>query len=224
MKVLEVKNLSISFGDMPVISQLSFSIDSGDFLCIVGENGSGKSTLLKAITGEIKYKGKIDFVGIEQKQIGYISQKSKIDEKFPATAEEIVASGSLNAPTFGFCYSRTIRERVSKSLKALSIEKLAKRSFSELSGGQKQKVLLARALMATDKLIILDEPSNNLDQKSRTELYKNLEKLNSEGMTVIMVTHDLDHGNLIGNKILSLSKNMPFFGTTQEYVERIHHD
>ena len=78
--------------------------------------------------------------------------------------------------------------------------------------------------MATDKLIILDEPSNNLDQKSRTELYKNLEKLNSEGMTVIMVTHDLDHGNLIGNKILSLSKNMPFFGTTQEYVERIHHD
>jgi zinc transport system ATP-binding protein len=224
MTVLKVENLSISFGDVAVISKLSFELEEGDFLCVVGENGSGKSTLLKAITGEIQAKGKIKFEGIKQNQVGYISQKSKIEEKFPATVEEIVASGSLNSPNFGFFYNRKIKAKTRDALKALKIEKLAKRSFGELSGGQKQKVLLARALMATEKFIILDEPSNNLDQKSRQELYDNLRALNEQGMTVIMVTHDLDHGNLIGNKILSLSKNMPFFGSTSDYVERIHHD
>ena len=105
----------------------------------------------------------------------------------------------------------------------LKIQNLADRSFSELSGGQKQKVLLARALMATKKLIILDEPSNNLDKKSRAELYELLNQINKHGIAIIMVTHDLDHGNLIGNKILSLSGKLPFFGTVDEYVERIHH-
>ena len=224
MSVLKVENLSISFGGAPVISKLSFELEEGDFLCIVGENGSGKSTLLKAITREIPAKGKIKFDGIKQDQIGYISQKSKIEEKFPAAVEEIVASGSLNAPSFGLFYNRKIKSKTLEALRTLKIEKLAKRSFSELSGGQKQKVLLARALVATEKLIILDEPSNNLDQKSRQDLYSNLRTLNERGMTIIMVTHDLDHGNLIGNKILSLSKNMPFFGNTSEYVERIHHD
>ena len=107
----------------------------------------------------------------------------------------------------------------------LGISKLEKQSFSELSGGQRQKVLLARALMATDKLLFLDEPSNNLDQKSKESLYELVQKLNAEhGITIVMVTHDLDHGNLIGNKILSLAPKDYFFGTTEEYVRKVHHE
>ena len=224
MNVLEVKKLNISLGSERIISNLSFSLEAGDFLCVVGENGCGKSTLLKAITGEIACSKSIKFNGVKPNEIGYISQKSKIDEKFPASVIEIVASGSLNAPSFGFCYSRTIKQKAIAAMKCFGIEKLSNKCIAELSGGQKQKVLLARAMMASEKLIILDEPSNNLDQKSRRELYSYLNKLNANGMTIIMVTHDLDHGNLIGNKILSLSKSTPFFGTTEEYVERIHHD
>ena len=223
MKLIDVKNLNIKYGEHVVISKLSFSIEEGDFLCIVGENGCGKSTLLKAITGEIEAGSAIKYSGIKKNQIGYISQKAKIDEDFPASVEEVVRSGSLNAPSFGIFYNAEQKVKAKRALETLGIEKLAKQSFSNLSGGQKQKVLLARALAATEKLIILDEPSNNLDKKSRADLYDLLQKQNKDGMAIVIVTHDLDHGNLIGNKILSLSKNLPFFGSTKEYVRRVHH-
>ncbi len=98
-------------------------------------------------------------------------------------------------------------------------------SFSELSGGQRQKILLARTLMATKKILILDEPSNNLDHKSKNDLYRIIKKLNEEQkIAVLMITHDLDHCNLIGNKILSLHNKEYFFGTTEEYIKRVHNE
>lgn len=222
-KLIDINNLNIKYGEHVVISKLSFVIEEGDFLCIVGENGCGKSTLLKAITGEIESGKSIKYCGLSKNQIGYISQKARIDEFFPASVEEVVNSGSLNSPSFGIFYTEKQKAKAKRALKTLGIEKLAKENFGSLSGGQKQKALLARALTATEKLIILDEPSNNLDKESRSELYSLLQDLNREGMTVIIVTHDLDHGNLIGNKILSLSKNLPFYGATAEYVRRVHH-
>lgn len=223
MSILEAKNLSIVIDENKIISNLSFKLDEGDFLCIVGENGSGKTTLIKAIIGEIQAKKGLKFSNLKQSEIGYISQRSQISENFPASVNEIVCSGSLNSSSFGLRYSKETKDKAKQALSDLKIQNLADRSFSELSGGQKQKVLLARALMATKKLIILDEPSNNLDKKSRAELYALLNQINKHGIAIIMVTHDLDHGNLIGNKILSLSGKLPFFGTVDEYVERIHY-
>lgn len=223
MTILEAKKLSVAINSNIIISNLSFNLEEGDFLCVVGENGSGKTTLIKAIIGEIPIKGEIKFESLKRSEIGYISQRSQVSDNFPASVFEIVCSGSLNKSSFGPSYSKEIKTKAKQTLAELKIQKLANRNFSELSGGQRQKVLLARALMATTKLIILDEPSNNLDKKSRAELYDLLNQINQRGVSIIMVTHDLDHGNLIGNKILSLSGKLPFFGTVEEYVERIHH-
>ena len=122
-------------------------------------------------------------------------------------------------------YSKEQRENALKNLKLLGIDKLKNKSFCDLSGGQRQKVLLARSLSATTKVLILDEPSNNLDSKSKADLYKTITELNKEhGITIIMITHDLDHDNLIGNKILSLREDGVFFGTVDEFVRMVHND
>ena len=222
--ILTVKKLQVSYDKVNVFSNLSFEVREGDFICIVGQNGAGKSTLIKTLLGSIKQsKGEIIFHNLKRKFIGYMPQESKVDKNFPASVSEIVYSGTLNRiggvrPFYG----REEEKVVSECLKELKISDLTKRHFADLSGGQRQKVLLARALAATSKLLILDEPSNNLDFKSKMELYDNLLKLNKKGITILMVTHDLDHKNLIGNKILALSGKEYFFGETCEYVERIH--
>jgi zinc transport system ATP-binding protein len=222
MSLIKVKDLSVKYGNNKIIENLSFNVDDGDILCIVGPNGSGKSTLLKAIIGEIKpNKGSIKFEqAIKQNHIGYLPQHAQIPDNFPATAYEIVSTGVLNQTHFVRKEHRTIIE---KALKTLKIENLKKRSYSELSGGQRQKVLLARALCSSSKILILDEASNNLDYNSKTTFYETLKSLNKkEHLTIIMVTHDLDHNNLLGNKILSIDKDNPFFGTTEDYVRRVH--
>ena len=152
-------------------------------------------------------------------------QETKVDNNFPASVFEIVLSGTLNKLGFKLFYTKKEKQIVLDNLKLLNILDLKNKNFCDLSGGQRQKVLLARAISATTKLIILDEPSNNLDSKSKKDLYKAINHLNKkENMAVIMITHDLDHDNLIGNKILSLREDEIFFGTTEEFVRRIHHD
>lgn len=223
MSLVSVSKVKLGYNNIPVVDGLSFDVEEKDFICIVGPNGAGKTTLIRGILGLIPLmSGKIKF-GLNENQIGYMPQETTVDANFPASVFEIVLSGSLNKP--GIFYSAETKTRASGTLKLLGISKLEKQSFSELSGGQRQKVLLARALMATDKLLILDEPSNNLDQKSKESLYELVQKLNSEhNIAIVMVTHDLDHGNLIGNKILSLTPNDYFFGTTEEYVRKVHHE
>ena len=207
--ILTVKKLQVSYDKVNVFSNLSFEVREGDFICIVGQNGAGKSTLIKTLLGSIKQsKGEIIFHNLKRKFIGYMPQESKVDKNFPASVSEIVYSGTF--------YGEEEGKVVSECLKELKISDLTKRHFADLSGGQRQKVLLARALAATSKLLILDEPSNNLDFKSKMELYDNLLKLNKKGITILMVTHDLDHKNLIGNKILALSGKEYFFGETCE--------
>ena len=222
MSLIIVKNLSVKYNNRDVISNLNFQLNSGDFLCVVGPNGSGKTTLLKTLLGEIKpTSGKIIFdKSIKSNFIGYMPQENRIDRNFPATAYEIISTGTLNR---GLFINKNSTEIIQSNVKLLGIEKIVKQSFSELSGGQRQKVLLARALCATRQLLILDEASNNLDYSSKISFYKTLKNLNSkQNLTIIMVTHDLDHQNLLGNKILSLDHDTPFFGDTTEYVRRIH--
>ena len=152
-------------------------------------------------------------------------QETKIDNNFPASVFEITLSGTLNKLGNKIFYTKNEKKIALDNLKLLGIDNLKNKKFNDLSGGQRQKVLLARSLCATSKLLVLDEPSNNLDSKSKKELFKIINDLNkNKNITIIMITHDLDHNNLIGNKILSLREDDIFFGTTDEFVRRIHHD
>lgn len=226
MNLIEIKNLTLGYDKKKVLCNLSFNIEENDFLCIVGPNGSGKSTLIKGILGLIKpLEGKVIYNNLKQNFIGYMPQELKVDSNFPASVYEIVLSGTLNGLGIKPFYGKIEKEKANEALKTLKIENIKDKSFTELSGGQRQKVLLARSLCATTKLLILDEPSNNLDSKSKKELYKTVVDLNkNKGITVIMITHDLDHNNLIGNKILSLREDKIFYGTTEDFVRSVHHE
>ena len=223
-EILELDKVKLGYGKNVVIRELSLKILEGDFVCVVGPNGSGKTTLVSGILGLLKpMSGKVILNGFSQKQIGYIPQENEIDVNFPATVFEIVLTGTLNQGRN--IYNSAMKEQAIQALKTVEILKLKDKSFDELSGGERQKVLIARALVAASKMLILDEPSNNLDQKSRKKLYELLQKLNRDlKMTIIIITHDLDHGNLIGNKILSLRDEGIFFGTTKEFVRKVHHE
>ena len=226
MSLIDVKNLTLGYDKHIVLKNINFSIEENDFICVVGPNGSGKSTLIKGILGLIKpIKGKVVYNNLKQNFIGYMPQETKVDSNFPASVMEIVLSGTLNSLGFKSFYKKEAKEAALSNLKLLGIEKLKDRSFCDLSGGQRQKVLLARSLCATSKLLILDEPSNNLDSKSKKELYETITDLNkNHGITIIMITHDLDHDNLIGNKILSLREDNIFFGSVDEFVRMVHND
>lgn len=226
MELIEIKNLTLGYEGQIVLKNINMTIEENDFICIVGPNGAGKSTLVKGILGLIKpKKGKVLYKELKQNFIGYMPQETKIDSNFPASVYEIVLSGTLNRLGLRSFYTKKEKDIANKNLKLLGIEKLKDKCFCDLSGGQRQKVLLARSLCATSKLLILDEPSNNLDSKSKKELYKTIIDLNkNHNITIIMITHDLDHDNLIGNKILSLRENNVFYGTTEEFVRRIHHE
>ncbi|MBR3204386.1 metal ABC transporter ATP-binding protein [Candidatus Saccharibacteria bacterium] len=220
MDLLSVKNLNIVYDKNTIISSANFSIKKGDFVCVVGSNGSGKSTLIKTLLGLIfPASGKIIFdKTIKKHSIGYLPQESKIDQSFPATVLEIVLSGTLEKSSKKFFYKKSDKNCAEDCLKNLNIEKLKTKCFSELSGGQKQKVLLARALASTSDLLFLDEPSNNLDYKSRKEFYSLLKSLNENGLTIIMITHDIDSDDLIGNKIISIKDGKVKSSTTKEFL------
>ena len=226
MSLIDIKNLSLGYDGNIVLKNVNLKIEENAFLCVVGPNGSGKSTLIKGILGLIKpISGTITFNNLKQNFIGYMPQETKVDSNFPASVLEIVLSGTLNKKRMSLFYTKEDKKLAIKNLKILGIKNLKNKHFSELSGGQRQKVLLARSLCATSKLLILDEPSNNLDSKSKKNLYDILTNLNKNyNITIIMITHDLDHNNLIGNKILSLREDDIFYGTTEDFIKKVHHE
>jgi zinc transport system ATP-binding protein len=221
-RAILVKNLTLGYGKNKVINSADFEIFEQDFVCVVGANGAGKSTLIKAILGLIPFKtGQILFgENISRREIGFLPQEAKIDLNFPATVFEIVMSGNLGRMGKRIFYRKDDKERAVEILKKLGILKLKNVSFFELSGGQKQKVLLARALIATSKILILDEPSNNLDFKSRKDFYKILKDLNKAGLTIVMITHDIDADDLIGNKVINIKEGDVILETTAKFLRR----
>jgi len=220
MSLLTLKKLRLGYDDKTIIKDASFALEQGDFACVVGTNGCGKSTLIRGILGLIKpQSGTIKYDNLDHTQIGYLPQETRVDANFPATVEEIVLTGCLGHMKMRPFYCHSEHKHVHESLKKLGIDALAKKSFVDLSGGQKQKVLLARSLSATKKLLILDEPSNNLDFKSRKDFYATLGKLNKEhGLTIMMITHDLDADDLIGNKVIAIKDGAVNITTTKEYL------
>lgn len=218
MNLIDVKNITMGYEGMPVLSNLSFTIEQGDYLCIVGENGSGKTTLMKGILGlNSPVKGSIVYNGVNKNQIGYLPQKKNIQKDFPASVMEVVLSGCVNRK--GHIYhNKADREVALKNLSMVKMENMKKRSFSQLSGGQQQRVLLARALCATEKLILLDEPVTGLDPLATVDMYSLIKEINKLGITVIMVTHDINSAVRQASHILHISSNSNFFGTAHQYI------
>ncbi len=220
MAQIECKNLAIGYGNTIIKSDIIFSVNEGDYLCIIGENGCGKSTLMKTILGlQNPIDGEIKFSdGTKKTDIGYLPQQTQLQRDFPASVTEVIMSGFLNKNGLKPFYSKKQKAEFETILQNLKIEKLRKRCYRELSGGQQQKVLLARALCATDKIILLDEPVAALDPTASEEFYELLAKVNSNGTTVIMISHDVNKAVEYATKVLSL--NSPyFFGTREEYFE-----
>ena len=227
MAILKVNQLSLGYENQVVINNISFEVNNKDFVLVIGSNGVGKSTLIKGILGIIKpISGEITR-DLNSKNIGYMPQETKVDKNFPASVMEIVLSGLINKMGRRPFYNKEDKDKAREALRILKIENLEKKIFSELSGGQRQKVLLARSLCATTNLLILDEPSNNLDQESKVDFYCTLKHLNEgHGITIIMITHDIsrDRDAFIGNKVLELRSDGYFYGSTDEYMEELGYD
>ncbi len=220
MALLNVSGVSLGYEGNPIVSNLDFRVEKGDYLCIVGENGSGKSTLMKTILGQKHLiNGKIEFSdGLKQNEIGYLPQQTEVQKDFPASVREIVLSGCINSCGFRPFYSKSQKALADKNMKKLGIYDIAKKCYRELSGGQQQRVLLARALCATKKLLVLDEPVAGLDPLVTQNLYRLISQINREGITVIMVSHDINAAAEYATHILHISHEPLFFGTKEDYV------
>ena len=218
--VFECNNVTLGYENRIVANNLSFSLNEGDYLCIVGENGTGKSTLIKTLLGLIKpLDGKINVDTGKRtiKGIGYLPQQTESQKNFPASVWEVVLSGVLNSGHKSPFYSKADKKEAKKNLEKLGILDLKKRCYRELSGGQQQRVLLARALCAIDNALILDEPVTGLDPAAAKDFYEEIKKSNNEGVTIVMVTHDIKNALEYATHILHLEQENDFFGTVKEY-------
>lgn len=217
------RDLDIGYDGKRVVEGLSFSVDTGDYLCIVGENGSGKSTLMKTLLGLMSpVSGKVELAeGIKNGEIGYLPQATAVQKDFPASVREIVVSGCLSQSGLRPFYSKGERQKAADNMERLGISDISKKCFRELSGGQQQRVLLARALCAGRQLILLDEPVSGLDPNATADMYDTIQRLNSEeGITVVMISHDIAAAVKYAGRILHIGhKRAMFFGETAEYVK-----
>lgn len=201
-----------------VAKGLDFTVAEGDYLCILGDNGAGKSTLVKAILSlHEPLSGSLEFT-FPRSEIGYLPQRTEVRRDFPSSVWEVVLSGCVNSLSHRLFYGRKDRMTAEANLERMEISDLRKQSFSNLSGGQQQRVLLARALCAAKKVLLLDEPVAGLDSHTSSELYRLIDDLNRDGMTVIMVTHDVHPALNSAGKILHLGRSF-FFGLRDEYFK-----
>ncbi len=218
MDQLTCKNLKLGYENITLTEDLSFSVEKGDYLCIVGENGAGKSTLMrtllrlqKPLAGTIEYND-----DLTASKIGYLPQQTIVQKDFPASVYEVVLSGCQNSLGVHLFYSKAAKKRAYDNMERLGISDLAKWCYRDLSGGQQQRVLLARALCATEKMLLLDEPVAGLDPLVTNEMYELIKKLNDEGITVIMISHDIVSSVKYAKHILHIGNEF-FFGTVEDY-------
>ncbi len=222
MPLIQVKNLTIGYDQKAVIQNLNFKVEEGDFLCVVGENGAGKSTLIKTLLNlKEPMSGKVILdENLKPNEMGYLSQQTSIQKEFPASVFEVVLSGYLNQCGLRPFFLKRERKGALENLKRLGIEELKNCCYRELSGGQQQRVLLARALCATQKVLLLDEPEAGLDPVATAELYELTKTLNKElNITIIMISHDIKAIKNVATHVLHLNKEMNFYGSYRAYSE-----
>ena len=214
------KDLELGYEGSTIVSGLNFTVNAGDYLCIVGENGSGKSTLMKTllrlrqpVSGTLETGD-----GLAVNEIGYLPQQTLVQRDFPASVWEIVLSGCLNKCGLRPFYNKAEKQRALDNMEKMNILDLKDRCYRELSGGQQQRVLLARALCAAEKILLLDEPVAGLDPKVTAEMYETIASLNKEGITIVMISHDIQAALRYADHILHIGHEL-FFGTKKEFLE-----
>ena len=220
MAIIELKNVTMSYEGSKVINELSISIEKGDYVCIVGENGSGKTTLIKGLLGLKGFDGgEIIFgEGLRKNEIGYLPQQSEMQRDFPASVKEVVRSGRINRKGLLAFFGAKDRKICDNAMKKLEIDHLAQKCYHELSGGQQQRVLLARAICASEHLLILDEPVSSLDVGAAEEMYEVIKKLHDEGMTIIMISHDIEKALASADYVLHLGNQKAlYYGKSKDY-------
>ena len=217
--IITVDNLNFKYGRNEVLKNISFEVEEGDYVGIVGPNGSGKTTLIKILLGLINsYEGQIHQNIVDRNSIGYVPQKGVTNDRlFPATVKEIVITGLLSKKRGTKFYSKEDYNRVDTILNKLKIEDLKDKKIGNLSGGQQQRVLLARAMVSSPSILILDEPTSALDPEIREEFYKLLKELNKENVTIILVSHDILSIEKYISKILYLDKKLVFYGSYEDF-------
>ena len=220
---IECQNLTVGYDGRAILKDINFTVNRGDYLCIIGENGAGKTTLLRTLLGlQPPVSGKILFGdGLERKGCGYLPQQTVIQRDFPASVSEIVLSGCQNRCGLRPFYRKEEKEYAHKMLEKLGIAHLAEKCYRELSGGQQQRTLLARALCATQEMLFLDEPVSGLDPAATEKMYRLIEQINREDhITILMISHDIKAAVAYADHILEIGKHI-FQGTAKEYLERI---
>lgn len=220
MAILEVKKLYTSYNGHSALENISFSINEGEYVCLVGENGSGKSTLIKTIVGLHKKDSGDIILNEKLENISYLAQNNLTDLDFPATAKEIIMTGVQRHKVLPF-YKKEDYKNFDEVCNLLKIKDFVNKRIGDLSGGQRQRIMLARALIRKPKMLILDEPFSGLDINITKELYEMLDKLNKENkMTIIMATHDLDELNQDNVRVIALAKTLNFDGNINEWKGR----
>ncbi len=220
MAQISCKDLAIGYDSRIIVDNLNFEVNTGDYLCIVGENGAGKSTLMKTLLNlQNPVRGTITTGdGLRVGEIGYLSQQTAIQRDFPASVREIVLSGCQVKSGLRPFYNSAEKKLAEENMEKMGVLSMAKRSYRELSGGQQQRVLLARALCAAGKVLLLDEPVSGLDPKVTADMYHLIKSLNDEGVTIIMISHDIHAAIKYASHILHVGRPL-FFGTKSEYIE-----
>ncbi len=221
MVLLKCGGVKLGYNDKTVIEDLNFEVSIGDYLCIVGENGSGKTTLIKALLGlKSPIAGKIERgCGLKKNEIGYLPQQTGIQQDFPASVYEVILSGCVNKLGFLPFYSASQKKSALENAELLGLTEHLHTCYRELSGGLQQRALLARALCASSKLLLLDEPVTGLDPKITQEMYSLISKLNADGVSVIMISHDINAAVKHASHILHVGHTPKFFGRVKDYVK-----
>ena len=223
MALITVADVTITYEGLVAAENVSFHIDKGDYLVIVGENGSGKSSIMRAMLGLVRVRsGSISYSdGLTRTGIGYLPQQTQAQRDFPASVEEVVQSGCVGRMKGRLFFSQDDRARARRAMERLDIWSMRKKAYRNLSGGQQQRALLARALCATDSLLLLDEPVTGLDPAATEDLYGIVRRLNAEeGVAIAMVTHDVQDGLRDAKSVLVMDKGVSFFGSAEEYAEQ----
>jgi len=221
MSLVVLRRVSFAYDGTPVLVDIDFTIEEGDFLAIIGPNGSGKTTLVKLVlgllrptSGEIEIFGRPPSAFTDRRKVGYVPQKAThIDPFFPASVEEVVGMALLSGSRPGGGPGREARSRVHRALGEVGMAEFAKGPVGRLSGGQQQRVFIARALVTSPRILFLDEPTTGVDAETQDSFYEMLHRLNrSEGLTIVLVTHDIGIVNKHVNRVACLNQRLVYHG------------